>query len=539
MFIADFHIHSSYSRATSRECRPEVLELWARRKGLNLIGTGDFTHPAWREELKEKLVESGDGLYGLKAEYRSDEGIAGPETSPKFIVTGEISSIYKKNGRVRKIHSLILLPGLSQAEALSRRLEAIGNLHSDGRPILGLDARDLLEITLEVCPEAIFIPAHIWTPHFSLFGAYSGFDSIEECFGDLTGHIHALETGLSSDPPMNWRLSALDRFTLVSNSDAHSPRNLAREANIFDTGLSYSDIARALKNRDTREFRGTIEFFPEEGKYHCDGHRNCKVCFTPLETEAAAGLCPVCGGKVTVGVLNRVAALSDRREGFVPSSARHFERLVPLAEVIAASTGLASSSVKVGERYMEMIHSLGPELFILREAEISDIEREAGPLVAEGVSRLRRGRVDIQPGYDGEYGKIRLLDRSEIDLLSGQLSFFNDKKKEPAAPRGIRNKARGKAAAPGWDTLSGEKGAEDTDHAAPAVDLPYGLNQEQWEAVSASEPAVAVVAGPGTGKTKTLVSRAVYLIEKCGVPPSEIAPRCARGSRSISETSGP
>ncbi len=318
MFIADFHIHSKYSRATSKDCVPEVLELWARRKGLNLIGTGDFTHAAWRGELKEKLVPSEEGLYALKDEYRREDEIAGPDFKPRFIVSGEISSIYKKNGRVRKIHNLILLPGLDQAEALSRRLEAIGNLHSDGRPILGLDARDLLEITLSVCPDTIFIPAHVWTPHFSLFGAYSGFDSIEECFEDLTGHIQALETGLSSDPPMNWQLSALDKFTLVSNSDAHSPGNLAREANIFQTDLSYPLIARALQNRDTQEFYGTIEFFPEEGKYHYDGHRNCKVCLTPAQTEATSGLCPVCGGRITVGVLHRVTALADRNEDLSP-----------------------------------------------------------------------------------------------------------------------------------------------------------------------------------------------------------------------------
>lgn len=522
MFIADFHIHSKYSRATSRECVPEVLELWARRKGLHLIGTGDFTHPAWRGELAEKLVPSEEGLYKLKDEYRREDDIAGSDFKPRFIVTGEISSIYKKNGRVRKIHNLILLPGLDQGEALSRRLEAVGNLHSDGRPILGLDARDLLEITLDVCPDAIFIPAHIWTPHFSLFGAYSGFDSIEECFEDLTGHIHALETGLSSDPSMNWRLSALDKFTLVSNSDAHSPGNLAREANIFNTALSYPLIARALQNRDTQEFYGTIEFFPEEGKYHCDGHRSCKVCFMPSETKAAAGLCPVCGGRITVGVLHRVAAISDRSEGFVPPVAKHFESLVPLTEVIAASTGFTSASAKVGERYNSLIHNLGPELFILREAPLADIERKAGPLVAEGIRRLRCGKVEISPGYDGEYGKIKILNRNEMDLFSGQLCFFSENKKEaPSAPKDVENKVRCAAPAPGPDARRRENGA---DGGARAVsgDAPYGLNREQWAAVSASEPAVTVVAGPGTGKTKTLVSRAVYLIEKCGVPPSEI-----------------
>ncbi len=421
MFIADFHIHSKYSRATSRECIPEMLELWAHRKGLALVGTGDFTHPAWREELKEKLVPAEEGLYTLKNDFHREDDIAGEHLKPRFIVSGEISSIYKKNGKVRKVHNLLLLPSLEDAEALSRRLEDIGNLHSDGRPIIGIDSRDLLEITLDVCQDAIFIPAHIWTPHFSLFGAYSGFDSIQECFDDLTGYIHALETGLSSDPPMNWRLSALDGFTLVSNSDAHSPANLAREANIFDTALSYPNIAQALQNRAAKEFFGTIEFFPEEGKYHYDGHRKCKVCFTPADTRAAAGICPVCGGRITVGVLHRLEELADRGEGVgPPAAAKHYESLIPLQEVIAASFGLTSASVKVKKKYDDLLRNLGTELFILREATLSDIELKAGPLVAEGIRRLRLGKVEVEPGYDGEYGKIKILDKNEIGLLSGQ-----------------------------------------------------------------------------------------------------------------------
>ena len=260
MFIADFHIHSKYSIATSKDCVPEWLDYWARCKGLGVVGTGDFTHPAWRKELEEKLEPAEDGLYVLKKEWRQDSPAAGAAPDPRFIISGEISSIYKKNGKVRKVHNLILLPGLQAAEAIARRLEAIGNLRSDGRPILGLDSRDLLEIVLDLCPEAIFIPAHIWTPHFSVYGAYSGFDDITECFEELSEAIFALETGLSSDPPMNWRLSALDRYTLVSNSDAHSPAKLAREANIFNTRLSYRHIREASRRG---EFYGTIEFFPK------------------------------------------------------------------------------------------------------------------------------------------------------------------------------------------------------------------------------------------------------------------------------------
>ena len=525
MFIADFHIHSKYSRATSKECIPELLELWARRKGLDLIGTGDFTHPAWREELKDKLVPSEDGLYVLKKEFHREEAIPNADFNPRFILSSEISSIYKKNGKVRKVHNVILLPRLEDAEALSRRLEAIGNLHSDGRPILGLDSRDLLQITLDVCPDAIFIPAHIWTPHFSLFGAYSGFDDITECFEDLTEHIYALETGLSSDPSMNWRLSALDKFTLVSNSDAHSPANLAREANLFDTALSYPQILRALQNRDTREFYGTIEFFPEEGKYHYDGHRTCKVCMKPVDTQAASGICPVCGGRLTVGVLHRVEALADRSEGFIPPNAKHFESLVPLHEVIASSLGLTTASIRVKKEYDNLIHALGPELFILREASFGDIEHKAGPLIAEGIRRLRCGKVEIQPGYDGEYGKIKLLDKREIELLSGQFSFFaGQADPNQSAPKEVRSPKAPAHTPPQIQPLA-ETGPQAKDAAVlpkASEDTPYGLNPEQWEAVSSHHPAIAVIAGPGTGKTKTLVSRIAYLVEECGIRPSGI-----------------
>jgi uncharacterized protein (TIGR00375 family) len=524
VFIADFHIHSKYSRATSKDCIPEMLELWARRKGLDLIGTGDFTHPAWREELKEKLVPSEEGLYALKDDFRREDNVSGENIKPRFIVSGEISSIYKKNGKVRKVHNLILLPSLEDSEALSHRLEAIGNLHSDGRPILGLDSRDLLEITLEACHNAIFIPAHIWTPHFSVFGAYSGFDDIQECFEDLTSYIHALETGLSSDPPMNWRLSALDKFTLVSNSDAHSPANLAREANLFDTILSYPHISRALQNRDTKEFYGTLEFFPEEGKYHYDGHRNCKVCLKPADTRDAGGICSVCGGKITVGVLHRVEALADRSEGFVPPAAKHFESLIPLHEVIAASTGVTTASIKVKEKYDDLIHDLGSELFILRQAQLGDIDLKAGPLVAEGIRRLRYGKVEVLPGYDGEFGKIKILDKAEIDRISGQLGFFNEKQKKARKPVDNQKQTIQATEAPAQRSLMDirlpEKGTDTTQ--VVSRDAFYGLNREQWEAVSSSDPVIAVIAGPGTGKTRTLVSRIAYLTQERGVPSAQI-----------------
>ena len=387
MYIADLHIHSKYSRATSKELEPEPLDAWARRKGIGLVGTGDFTHPTWRAELRDKLAEAEEGLYTLKG--------AGPD-APRFVITGEISSIYKKNGKVRKVHSLILLPHLEAAETLSRRLEAIGNLHSDGRPILGLDCRDLLEITLESCPDAVFIPAHIWTPHFSLFGAFSGFDTIGECFGDLTGHIHALETGLSSDPTMICRCSALDGYTLVSNSDAHSPSKLGREANLLDTGLSYPELARAIQTGEG--FHGTIEFFPEEGKYHFDGHRNCGVCLSPVEAEAAGGVCPVCGKRLTTGVLHRVEQLADRPEGYVRPDARPFESLVPLPEVIAASAEEATVAVLAGPGTGKT-HTLVERVAWLVE------ERGAKPSELTAVTFTNRAAGELRARLEGRLGK--------------------------------------------------------------------------------------------------------------------------------------
>ena len=323
MIIADLHIHSRYSRATSRDCTPEYLDLWARRKGISLLGSGDFTHPQWREELAEKLIPAEEGLYILKEEFRIKDGAAEERYKPRFVISGEISSIYKKNGKVRKVHNVILLPGLEEAEVLARKLETIGNIHSDGRPILGLDSRDLLEITLELCPSAVFVPAHIWTPHFSMFGAFSGFDTIEECFEDLTPYIRAFETGLSSDPPMNWRLSALDRLQMISNSDAHSPAKLGREANLLDIDMSYEGLYGAVQ--EGKGLAGTIEFFPEEGKYHYDGHRKCHLCLSPKEAEQYQGKCPVCGKKLTMGVSHRIGQLADRKEGFVPERARYFD----------------------------------------------------------------------------------------------------------------------------------------------------------------------------------------------------------------------
>ena len=408
--IADLHIHSRFSMATSKEGMPENLDFWARKKGISLIGTGDFTHPVWREELKERLVSEGNGLYRLRDAYVKEESRKFPGEGTRFVVSGEISSIYKKNGKTRKVHNVILLPSLEAADAMAQRLEKIGNIHSDGRPILGMDSHDLLEMMLDVCPEGILIPAHIWTPHFSVLGAKSGFDSVEECFEELAPYIHALETGLSSDPAMNWRISKLDRYQLVSNSDAHSPSKLGREANLLDIDCSYEGLYRAIQTGEGLE--GTVEFFPEEGKYHFDGHRKCGVSLSPVEAERLGGICPVCGKKLTMGVDHRVEQLADRAEGFVKKDGKKYESLVPLPEVISTCMGYSAASKKVQGCFEQMIQTLGTEFDILRNVPSEDIKSCAGERIAEGIENVRTGNVKRIPGYDGEYGKIELFEEN-------------------------------------------------------------------------------------------------------------------------------
>ena len=408
--IGDLHIHSRFSMATSREGTPENLDFWARKKGVSLIGTGDFTHPVWREELKERLVTEGNGLYRLRDEYVKEESRKFPGEGTRFVVSGEISSIYKKNGKTRKVHNVILLPSLEAADTMAQRLEKIGNIHSDGRPILGLDSHDLLEMMLDVCPDGILIPAHIWTPHFSVLGAKSGFDSVEECFEELTPYVHALETGLSSDPAMNWRISKLDRYQLISNSDAHSPSKLGREANLLDIDCSYEGLYQAIQTGEGLE--GTVEFFPEEGKYHFDGHRKCGVSLSPVEAERLGGICPVCGKKLTMGVDHRVEQLADREEGFVKKDGKKYESLVPLPEVVAACMGYSTASKKVQGCFEQMMQTLGTEFDILRNVPAEDIKSCAGERIAEGIENVRTGNVKRIPGYDGEYGKIQLFDEN-------------------------------------------------------------------------------------------------------------------------------
>lgn len=419
-FLADLHIHSRYSRATSRDCDLPNLAVWAQKKGLGLVGSGDFTHPTWRAEIAEQLVPAEEGLLRLRDDLAREVSRRVPAACQgpvRFCLSVEIATIYKKAGRTRKIHQLVFVPDLHQAERLVSRLESIGNLRSDGRPILGLDSRDLLEIVLETGPGCHLIPAHVWTPWFAVLGSKSGFDRVEDCYADLSPAIFALETGLSSDPAMNWRVSGLDRYRLVSNSDAHSPGRLGREACAFDCALSYPALFAALQTG--AGYLGTVEFFPEEGKYHLDGHRKCGLCLSPDQTRAHGGRCPACGGLVTVGVLHRVEELADRTEAEAlarpPASAGPVRSLVPLTEVLGEILGCGSGAKRVQRAYEGLLQRLGPELDLLWERDLEQIRRGSSELVAEALARLRSGRVVRRAGYDGEYGRISLFEEGELD----------------------------------------------------------------------------------------------------------------------------
>ena len=411
-FIADFHIHSKYSRATSRDMDVAHIAEWAKIKGITLMGTGDFTHHLWLEELKRNLQDLGNGLFKYQGIY--------------YILTSEISSIYSKNGRGYRIHNLIFSPSFKTTDKINATLSRYGNIASDGRPILGLDAEEIARIVFDIDENCMLVPGHIWTPWFSLFGSMSGFDKIEDCFGAQTEKIFALETGLSSDPAMNWRLSALDRFTLISNSDSHSPAKIGREANVFDCDLSYNAIRDVLKTKDKKRFLYTIEFFPEEGKYHFDGHRLCGISWSPEETKKHNGRCPKCGKPVTVGVMNRVMQLADRQQGYMPSNAIPYKNLIPFDEIIAEAKGVAKTSVAVERDYRSYISSFGTEFEILLRASRDDLAKVIPLRIAEGVLAMRKGLVDAQPGYDGEYGKISVFKNLAKDTNTGekQLSLF-------------------------------------------------------------------------------------------------------------------
>ncbi|HAK95177.1 MAG TPA: DNA helicase UvrD [Planctomycetes bacterium] len=408
--LVDLHVHSRYSRACSRAITPGAIALWARLKGLAVVGTGDFTHPEWLAELEAQLLEDGRGLLSLSPAASEALAAAAPPScrgDPRFILTTEVCAIYTAAGRTRRIHHIIAVPDFASARRCNEALAHFGNLAADGRPILKADSKRILQIALACGPGAFLVPAHIWTPWFSLLGARSGFDSLSECFGDLSPEVFAVETGLSSDPPMNRRLSALDRITLVSGSDAHSPAKLGRECTVLRCDRSFGAIRRALADGDG--YAGTIEFFPEEGKYHFDGHRRCGVRMRPGRARRARGICPACGKAVTQGVLHRVEVLADRPAGALPPGAHVFERLVPLEEIIAEALGAGVATRGVRRAYMGLIALLGPELDVLRHAPIDAIDRAGPAAVGTAVRRMRRGEIAVEPGYDGEYGTIRLL----------------------------------------------------------------------------------------------------------------------------------
>jgi uncharacterized protein (TIGR00375 family) len=411
-FIADFHLHSAYSRATSRDMHLPVMARWGQLKGLALLGTGDFTHPAYFQEIREELEETGDGLLRLKT---------GGAEAPRFVLTAETSHIYTQGGRGRRLHMMIFAPGMAAAEKINQRLARLGNVSSDGRPIFGFSAKDLVKVVLDTEPACLVVPAHAWTPWFSVFGSHSGFDSLEECFEEEAGNIRAIETGLSSDPAMNRRWSALDHLTLISNSDAHSPANIGREANIFEGELSYPAVREAITTGDPSRFQATIEFFPEEGKYHFDGHRDCRVCFSPEQTREHDRTCPVCGKKLVIGVLSRVEELADRPTGFELPGAIPARRLVPLEEIITEFFRLKGPSRRSRREYLRLIERGGAEFRILLDLSAEEMRSFMEPGLVEGILRVRKGQVRPLPGYDGVYGQVRVFPETPDPAAAGQV----------------------------------------------------------------------------------------------------------------------
>jgi len=510
MFHADLHIHSKFSRACSKDCDIEHLSWWALRKGLRVLGTGDFTHPAWAAELRETLVEAEPGLFRIRPDLEKRllrDTPASCAGDVRFMLSVEISTIYRRDDRTRKVHHLLYAPGFEAAGRITEALARIGNLASDGRPILGLDSRDLLDITLSAGPGCFLVPAHVWTPWFAVLGSKSGFDAVRDCYADLADHIFAVETGLSSDPPMNWACSALDGYRLVSNSDAHSPPMLGREATVFDTELSYFAIAAAL--RTGNGLAGTVEFFPEEGKYHLDGHRKCGVRVEPEQTRALEEICPECGKPLTVGVLHRVAELADRPPGYRPSGAAGFTNLIQLPSIMGEILATGPKSKKVTGEVGRLTAALGPELGILRDVPLDDVRRAGGSLLGEAIARLRRGEVIRDAGYDGEYGTIRLFQPDELrEVALFSLAGAGEKKKEAERARLSRPAAR---------PVRARGGAHPAVPAAATTgSLLDGLDEDQQAAASADGP-LLIIAGPGSGKTRTLTYRIAHQIAGCGL----------------------
>ena len=504
-FFADFHVHSKYSRATSKNLDLENLYIAGQLKGITVLGTGDVTHPKWFSEIKAKLIPAEPGLFKLKPDIAKmcDQKIPSScRNRLRFMLVTEISNIYKKKDKTRKNHNLVFFSSIASVENFNQQLDKIGNIHSDGRPILGLDAKHLLEICLETCPDIFLVPAHIWTPWFSMLGSKSGFDSIEACFEDLTPHIFAVETGLSSDPQMNWRVKSLDGLTLISNSDAHSPLKLGREANIFDTNLSYAAIKDAIKTGDPQKFCGTIEFFPEEGKYHFDGHRKCNYRSEPRNTIQKDGRCPVCHKAMTLGVLYRVEELADRPDGQRPEKHHPFYHSIPLADIISELLGVGPNSKKVQKAYHDLLEKIGSEFHILHQLPVEKLNQTDIPLLDEAIKRIRESKIHIKAGFDGQFGTIQLFTRQEREKLSAQKRLF-------AAPSvgNNRGKHQSRKIKPIYPTPKKQP---------PLKTLPlrsFVLNESQSKVVHHTDGAIIVVAGPGTGKTLTLTHRIAHLIK--------------------------
>ena len=534
-FYADLHIHSKYSRATSKNCDLEHLAIWARKKGIGVVGTGDFTHPAWTAELKDKLVPAEPGLFRLRPdlEKRVEEQLPlacqASQTTTRFMLSVEISTIYKKGDKTRKIHHLIYTPDFEATDRVISSLSKIGNLKSDGRPILGLDSRHLLEIVLESGPGSYLVPAHIWTPWFAALGSKSGFDAIDDCYADLAPHIFAVETGLSSDPPMNWRVSSLDRFRLVSNSDAHSPEKLGREVCVFDTELDYFALRKALETG--QGYGGTLEFFPEEGKYHLDGHRSCHIRFWPGETRQHEGRCPVCGKPLTVGVMHRVEDLADREEETPPETAGTVQSLVPLPEILSEIYQVGPKSKKITQHYDSLLGQLGPELQLLNTLPLEDIKHTTSSLITEAVSRLRKQEVIRDAGYDGVYGTIRLFQEAELRRHSGGGSLFREEQQAPAQhplPL-VAEQSENSSFRPKEDTSRQER-TQPTSVASidqtpttktQTAEVLAELDADQRQAAEIIAGPLLIVAGPGSGKTKTVTHRMAHLIKNHGVSASQ------------------
>lgn len=533
-FIADFHIHSHYSVATSKLLIPEYLDYWARIKGITVVGTGDFTHPGWLGELQEKLEPAEQGLFKLKDAYKQDPDLQAsflPDAAIRFILTAEISTIYKKKGKVRKIHQVLLAPDFQAAQRIQQALAGIGgNITSDGRPILGLDSKDLLDMCLNASGTIEFIPAHIWTPWFSVLGAQSGFDDVQECFEDLTSHIHAVETGLSSDPAMNRLCGFLDKYTLISNSDAHSPGNLGREANIFDTELSYDSIVKALREGNGKTFTGTVEFFPQEGKYHYDGHRKCAVLWDPAETIRSKGICPVCGKQVTVGVMNRVAQLADRTDAQGRENRIPFHSVIPLKEMLSEITGAHTGSKRNDAAYQEVIRKFGAEFNILLSIPPQELSSAGHEMLAEGIRRMREGRVIIREGFDGEYGIIKVFADNEKNLFSSQESLFPVAAEKKSSLRRTRKSMQSDAE----EYIKLHKEHSTPEMTQEGKNAPYAaasqgqqqpgrdFNSQQRAAIRHFTGPALILAGPGTGKTSVLTARIAELIAKRNVDPATI-----------------